>query len=38
MIASFSRGLLQDLRKQQSDEEFNTVLGKAIDQIASASV
>ncbi|MFO6447150.1 fructose bisphosphate aldolase [Erythrobacter sp. NE805] len=38
MIASFSRGLLQDLRKQQSDEEFNAVLGKAIDQIASASV
>jgi fructose-bisphosphate aldolase class I len=38
MIASFSRGLLQDLRKTQSDEEFNTVLGKAIDQIASASV
>jgi len=38
MIASFSRGLLQDLRKNQSDEEFNTVLGKAIDQIASASV
>lgn len=37
MIASFSRGLLQDLRKQQSDDEFNTVLGKAIDQIASAS-
>jgi fructose-bisphosphate aldolase class I len=38
MIASFSRGLLQDLRKGQSDEEFDTVLGKAIDQIASASV
>lgn len=38
MIASFSRGLLQDLRKSQTDEEFNTVLGKAIDQIASASV
>lgn len=38
MIASFSRGLLQDLRKGQSDAEFNTVLGKAIDQIASASV
>jgi fructose-bisphosphate aldolase class I len=37
MIASFSRGLLQDLRKQQSDEEFDAVLGKAIDQIASAS-
>ncbi|MCM0000456.1 MAG: fructose bisphosphate aldolase [Erythrobacter sp.] len=37
MIASFSRGLLQDLRKGQSDEEFNATLGKAIDQIASAS-
>ena len=37
MIASFSRGLLQDLRKGQSDEEFNTLLGKAIDQIASCS-
>ena len=38
MIASFSRGLLQDLRKGQSDDEFDTVLGKAIDQSASASV
>jgi len=38
MIASFSRGLLQDLRKQQSDAEFDAVLGKAIDQIACASV
>ncbi|MBA4767668.1 MAG: fructose bisphosphate aldolase [Porphyrobacter sp.] len=37
MIASFSRGLLQDLRKGQSDAEFNATLGKAIDQIASAS-
>jgi len=37
MIASFSRGLLQDLRKDQSDAEFDAVLGKAIDQIASAS-
>ncbi len=38
MIASFSRGLLQDLRKDQSDSEFNATLGKAIDQIAAASV
>ncbi|WP_027441871.1 fructose bisphosphate aldolase [Erythrobacter cryptus] len=38
MIASFSRGLLQDLRRDQSDEEFNAVLAKAIDQIAAASV
>lgn len=37
MIASFSRGLLQDLRKGQSDEEFDGALGRAIDQIASAS-
>ena len=37
MIASFSRGLLQDLRKGQSDEEFDRALGKAIDQIAEAS-
>lgn len=38
MIASFSRGLLQDLRKGQSDTEFDGALGKAIDQIAEASV
>lgn len=38
MIASFSRGLLQDLRKGQSDDEFNGTLSKAIDQIAAASV
>ncbi len=38
MIASFSRGLLQDLRKDQSDDEFNGTLGKAIDQISAASV
>jgi len=38
MIASFSRGLLQDLRKGQSDEEFDGALGKAIDQIQVASV
>lgn len=38
MIASFSRGLLQDLRKQQSDAEFDAVLGAAIDQIQAASV
>jgi len=37
MIASFSRGLLQDLRKDQSNSEFDTTLGKAIDQIAEAS-
>ena len=38
MIASFSRGLLQDLRKGQSAEEFDGTLGKAIDQIQAASV
>jgi fructose-bisphosphate aldolase, class I len=37
MIASFSRALLSDLRAQQSDEEFNQTLGKAIDDIYSAS-
>ncbi|MEO9469045.1 fructose bisphosphate aldolase [Parasphingorhabdus sp.] len=38
MIASFSRGLLQDLRHGQSDEEFDSVLGGAIDQICQASI
>tara|TARA_R110000824_G_scaffold22173_2_gene81565 strand:+ start:5011 stop:5898 length:888 start_codon:yes stop_codon:yes gene_type:complete len=38
MIASFSRGLLQDLRVSQSDEEFDSVLGSAIDQIYRASI
>jgi fructose-bisphosphate aldolase class I len=38
MIASFSRGLLQDLRADQSDEEFDGTLGAAIDQICEASL
>lgn len=38
MIASFSRGLLQDLRVSQTDEEFDSVLGGAIDQIYRASI
>ncbi len=38
MIASFSRGLLQDLRATQSDEEFDRTLSGAIDQIHAASV
>ncbi|MBX7493441.1 fructose bisphosphate aldolase [Qipengyuania sp. 1NDW9] len=38
MIASFSRGLLQDLRKQQDDGEFDGTLSGAIDQIHAASV
>ena len=37
MIASFSRALLSDLRAQQSDGEFNRVLGTAIDEIYEAS-
>lgn len=37
MIASFSRALLSDLRAQQSDEEFNRTLGRAIDEIYEAS-
>ena len=38
MIASFSRALLEDLRHQMSDEEFNASLGGAIDEIHAASV
>ena len=38
MIASFSRAMLQDLRAQQSDEEFDATLGKAINSICAASV
>jgi len=38
IIASFSRGLLQDLRADQSDAEFDRTLGAAIDQIYAASV
>ena len=38
MIASFSRAMLQDLRADQSDEEFDATLGKAIDSICSASM
>ena len=38
MIASFSRGLLQDLRSGQSDDEFDATLGAAIDRIHAASV
>jgi fructose-bisphosphate aldolase, class I len=37
MIASFSRALLQDLRHQMSDEEFDRSLGSAIDEIYLAS-
>ena len=37
MIASFSRALLEDLRHQMSDEEFDRALGDAIDEIHRAS-
>ena len=38
MIASFSRALTNDLRFQQSDDEFNAALSNAIDRIYAASV
>ena len=37
IIASFSRALLNDLRHQMSDDEFNASLGGAIDEIYTAS-
>jgi fructose-bisphosphate aldolase class I len=37
MIASFSRALLEDLRYQMSDAEFDAALGQAIDEIYAAS-
>jgi fructose-bisphosphate aldolase class I len=37
IIASFSRALLEDLRHQMSDDEFNASLGGAIDDIFKAS-
>ena len=38
MIASFSRGLLQDLRATQGDAEFDATLSDAIERIYAASV
>lgn len=38
IIASFSRALLEDLRHQMSDDEFNASLGGAIDEIHAASI
>ncbi|WP_200934985.1 MULTISPECIES: fructose bisphosphate aldolase [unclassified Sphingopyxis] len=38
IIASFSRALLEDLRHQMNDEEFNASLGGAIKEIHAASV
>ncbi len=37
IIASFSRALLNDLRHQMSDAEFDASLGQAIDEIYTAS-
>ncbi len=37
IIASFSRALLNDLRHQMSEDEFNGSLGQAIDEIYTAS-
>ncbi|MGE4411198.1 MAG: fructose bisphosphate aldolase [Sphingobium sp.] len=37
IIASFSRALLEDLRAQMSDAEFDASLGSAIDEIYTAS-
>jgi fructose-bisphosphate aldolase class I len=37
MIASFSRALLEELRAQQNDGEFDRVLGTAVDAIHQAS-
>jgi fructose-bisphosphate aldolase class I len=38
MIASFSRALLQDLRVNQSQEEFDTILNDVIVKIYNASI
>ncbi len=38
IIASFSRALLEDLRHQMTDDEFNASLGGAIKEIHAASV
>jgi fructose-bisphosphate aldolase class I len=37
IIASFSRALLEDLRAQMSDAEFDAALGEAIDAIYQGS-
>ncbi len=37
IVASFSRALLEDLRAQMSDDEFNASLGGAIDEIYQGS-
>lgn len=38
VVASFSRALLEGLRHDMSDEEFNATLGRSIDRIYEASV
>lgn len=38
LIASFSRALSQDLNINQTDEEFNTTLSKAVESIYEASI
>ncbi|MDR5750753.1 fructose bisphosphate aldolase [Caballeronia sp. LZ024] len=38
MIASFSRALINELKKSMSDDEFNTTLEGSIDEIYNASV
>ncbi len=38
MVASFSRALLQDLRAQQTDQEFDAALDEAIASIYAASI
>ncbi len=37
MIASFSRALINDLRLQMSDDQFDAKLGEAVDEIYAAS-
>jgi fructose-bisphosphate aldolase class I len=38
VVASFSRALLEGLRHNMSDDEFNATLGRSIDRIHAASV
>ena len=38
IIASFSRALSQDLRFDQSEDEFNQIIAAAIDSIYQASI
>lgn len=38
IIASFSKALLQDLREKQTEEEFNKIMKKTIDEIYKSSI